>query len=111
MPVLGVFCSARAIGCFDFCECGLRHENKRESEIDWGARPFRPPKDGFAVANVLANPSSRSRTFICCCTTHVIDHIRNKACFGGTPKPSRRGDRYPESVVLAGAATGCATGR
>jgi hypothetical protein len=51
---LGVFCSDRATRGFDFGERGLRQENEGESEMDWGAHAFR----------VLANASSRSRTFL-----------------------------------------------
>src|SRR6185295_13024058 len=53
-PALGVFCSTLTIRRMDFRKCGLRHENKRGSEIDWVAH----------ACSVLAIASSRSRTFI-----------------------------------------------
>ena len=34
-PALGVFCGTRAIRCMDFCECGLRAEDKRDCETGW----------------------------------------------------------------------------
>src|SRR4051812_43516521 len=64
-PALGVFCSVRAIRCFDLPKCGLRYENKRESQTDWVARASRPEAAG-------ASASSRSQTFLWCGTNHMV---------------------------------------